>query len=145
MRQGNVFQSCLSVSHSINSKGGFSVTITHNALDLTVQGLPPNMGLQWAGPPAPYQVVTLGGQGWRPVQTCSLEDPATPSPVVPRNYVENAPPRQERQSSFSEDYCCNCHFRIKKVKKINLQYLMSRMQLNENLSSEELKKKTRKK
>ena len=41
------------------------------------------MGLQWAGPPAPYQVVTLGGQGWRPVQTCSLEDPATPPLLFP--------------------------------------------------------------
>ena len=61
---------------------GLHVTITHGALDLTVQGPQP----PWTsvvGPPAhpalapaPYYW-HLVANNWRPVQTCSLEDPSS--------------------------------------------------------------------
>ena len=51
LREGNVFN-CGSLF-----TGGSHVTITCDALDLTS--------------------VTSGGQDWKPVQTCSLEDPPT--------------------------------------------------------------------
>ena len=54
------------------------MTITHDALDLTVQGSP---ALYKAPAPNPLctgsqlpQLVTSGGQDWITVQTCSLEN-----------------------------------------------------------------------
>ena len=67
------FRLCLwQVCHSIQGKS--HVTITHDALDLTVQLPTP--------PPPLYKVQSLGlpctgGQDWRPVQTCSLKGPPT--------------------------------------------------------------------
>ena len=72
---------------------GAHVTITHDALDLTVQGPPaPALALPSLGPPCtdtPPQrlashplLVTSGGQDWRPVQTCSLEYLTPSSPVL---------------------------------------------------------------
>ena len=55
--------SVVTVDHYVHSH----VNITHNVLDLTVQGpgAPPCTG---------PLLVTSGSQDWRPVQTCSLED-----------------------------------------------------------------------
>ena len=68
------------------------MTITHDAMDLSVQGspvltlMPPDMGPDCTGispwisemtVQGPLPVLTSGGQDWRPVQTCSLEDPPT--------------------------------------------------------------------
>ena len=74
---------------SLVSVCGSHVTITHNALDLTVQAAPPSSGLSpnptlgqgtsvppptWdLRTPAPL-LVTSGGYRWRPVQTWSLQD-----------------------------------------------------------------------
>ena len=62
-------------------RGGSYVTITHEALDLTVQ--------KASIPDAPLQdsrtlditvqaplLVTSGDHHWRPIQTCSLQDPS---------------------------------------------------------------------
>ena len=69
------------VSHSFRHEK--HVTINHDALDLTVQGLPSSPSpLQTSDlgspihPPAPaIPLLTPGGHHWRPVQTCPLEDP----------------------------------------------------------------------
>ena len=58
--EGNVF-TCLSFCW------GPHVTITHDALDFTVQA-----------PGTAFLLVICGGNHWRPVQTCSCE---TPSPL----------------------------------------------------------------
>ena len=71
LRECNVFM-CVSFCPQRRSH----VTITHDALDFTIQGPP------WPNPlctetplaPAP-QLVTSGCQDQGPVQTCSLEDP----------------------------------------------------------------------
>ena len=47
---------------------GFHVTITHNALDLTIEV--PHRHQIWDP-----MLVTSGGHHWKPVQTCSFEDP----------------------------------------------------------------------
>ena len=58
----SVVSVCHSVCHSVHR--GSNVTITHDALDLTVQG------------PQPHpQLVTSGGHYWRHIETCSFEDP----------------------------------------------------------------------
>ena len=52
------------------------MAITHNALDLTVQGpMVPSTLWKWdlTGQGSPL-LVTSGGQDWRSVQTFSLED-----------------------------------------------------------------------
>ena len=97
--EGNVFSHvCLSFC----SHRGPHVTITHDALDLSVQsplGLPPspghgdppkfqppkpappNMGHGDPLTPAPL-IVTSGGHHWRPVQTYSLDLTVQPPPPV---------------------------------------------------------------
>ena len=40
-----MFQSCLSVSHSVHGVDGSHVTINHDALDLTIQGPPGTLGM----------------------------------------------------------------------------------------------------
>ena len=91
--EGNVFSHvCPSVSHSVHRRVSH-VTITHVALDLTIQEPPPQLYSilppitpsvqgphlyriplctrpQFPLPP----LMTFGGQDWRPVHTCSLED-----------------------------------------------------------------------
>ena len=66
------FQSCLSVI--LLTGGGPYMTITYDALDLTVQGrLQPN-----PPPPRPEDsplLLTSGGHYWRPVQTCHFRTP----------------------------------------------------------------------
>ena len=65
---------------------GSHVTITHDALEFTVQAQsipltwdspapvrPPPEMTHW-GPPSPTLLLTSDGQDWKPVQTCSLED-----------------------------------------------------------------------
>ena len=48
------------------------MTITRDELDLTIQGpTKPRPPLDMGHP----LVVTSGGHGWKPSQTCSLEDP----------------------------------------------------------------------
>ena len=92
--KGNDFSHvCQSVSHSVDR--GCHVTITHDALDLTVQPLDPqlpDMGPHWTGTipvPAPSRHGTsldrntfsargICGHLWRPVQTCSLQEPRPP-------------------------------------------------------------------
>ena len=74
----------MSVRHSVQGGGSPQVNITHDALDLTVQApwpqsnpLPPDLR---HGPPAPGSSLPasdIWGHYWRPVQTCSLEDPST--------------------------------------------------------------------
>ena len=49
------------------------MTVTHDALNLTIQDTP-GQGPHCTGTSL---VVMSGGQGWRHVQTCSLEDPPT--------------------------------------------------------------------
>ena len=71
--------SVMSADHSINK--GPHVTITHSALDLTIQRLshhttalaPQTWGLTAQGPPGPL-LVTHDGQDLKPVQTCSPKD-----------------------------------------------------------------------
>ena len=55
-----VMFSVMPVCHSVILGRGFHVTISHDALDLTVQG--------------PTPTVAFGGQNSRSFQTCSLED-----------------------------------------------------------------------
>ena len=57
--------------------GGSKVTITYDALDLTVQGPWPLCRV-----PSSILLVTSGGQDWRPVQTCPLEDITVQPPVL---------------------------------------------------------------
>ena len=65
LREGNVFTG---VCVSVCPHGGPRVTITHDALDLTVQALSCRHGT-----PHPYPLpVTSGGRHWKPVQMCSL-------------------------------------------------------------------------
>ena len=89
LREGNVLSYvCLSV----RPQEGSNVTITHGALYLTVLGSPlvPAPAPQtWTSlyrdplPPNMFKLihlgsrllVTSGGQDWRPLQTCLLEDP----------------------------------------------------------------------
>ena len=75
LREGNVFSRvCLST-------GGSYMTITHNAFDLTVQGILPQTWDLTVQAPSP--LVTSGGHQWKPVQTCSLQDPPVPpAPLV---------------------------------------------------------------
>ena len=75
LREGNVFSRvCLST-------GGSYMTITHNAFDLTVQGILPQTWDLTVQAPSP--LVTSGGHQWKPVQTCSLQDPLVPpAPLV---------------------------------------------------------------
>ena len=71
--------------HSIHlGVGGSHVTIIHDALDLTVRPFwpqshqhshPPISDMSLPGPGSSPPLVTSGGHYWRPVQTCSLEDP----------------------------------------------------------------------
>ena len=79
--EGTVFSRVYQFVHSVRSY----VTITHDALDLTIQGTP---GLPCTGthPPSPARppgplLVSSGGQDWRPVQICSLENPLPVTPV----------------------------------------------------------------
>ena len=58
---------CQSVSQSVCPQGGLHVTITHDALNLTVQPPTSNMGTPL--------LETSGGHHWRLVKTCSLEAP----------------------------------------------------------------------
>ena len=81
LREGNVFSRvCPSVSHSVGGEGrGPHVTITHDILDLTIQGPPPGTRPHYTGTSL---LVTSGGQGLNIVQTytvetCSLEDPSS--------------------------------------------------------------------
>ena len=65
--------SVMSAHHSVILSRGSHVTITHDASDITMQGIPnssppPDMASQ-----TPL-LLTSGGQDWRPVQTYSLED-----------------------------------------------------------------------
>ena len=82
LREGNVF-SCVCCSQGVPH-----ITITNDALDLTVQRAPGSTprdgtsltlappGHQTWDPPAPAPLlVTSSGHHWRPDQTCSLEDP----------------------------------------------------------------------
>ena len=70
----------MSAHHSINGGGGPHVTITHDALEFTVQ-VPLagplqtwDIGTPWS---CPYPLlVTFGGHHWRPIQTCSLDQTA---------------------------------------------------------------------
>ena len=54
-------------------RGGSGVTITRDALDLTIQSLLGH-GTLPTGTAPPHLLVTSGGHHWRPVQTCSLQD-----------------------------------------------------------------------
>ena len=56
-----------SVNQSVCPQGGLHVTITHDALNLTVQPPTSNMGTPL--------LETSGDHHWRIVKTCSLEDP----------------------------------------------------------------------
>ena len=67
------------------------MTITHDALDLTVQPSPQpcpldiRHGTPWTsdmGPPSPALLVTSSGHHWRPVQACSLDDFPPPKPIL---------------------------------------------------------------
>ena len=80
------------VRHSVHGVGGINVTITHNALDLTVQppasspppprtselgppSLPPPPRHQtWNQPSHGPLLVASGGHHWRPAQTYSFEE-----------------------------------------------------------------------
>ena len=71
--------SIVTVSHSVD--GEESAMITHNALNLTVQGssyLPPLQAPFLQGP----VLVTPAGKDSRPVQACSLEDRPTSADVL---------------------------------------------------------------
>ena len=89
---------CHSVCPSVCPQGGPHVTITHDALDLTVQGStiqappPPARHQTWKpmvpgrfpqsdlGPSWPCPLLlTFSGQHWRPVQTRLPTSRATPS------------------------------------------------------------------
>ena len=90
MLEGNV------ISRVCLFMAGSRVTITYDALEFTKQGppqpsSPPDMGphctgspehlqsrLTWSSMYMDPQVVTSGGQDWRPIQTCSPEDPLPP-------------------------------------------------------------------
>ena len=82
---GKVMYSYVSVSQSVCPQGDSHVTITQDAMDLTVHGPhTSDMEPPWPWPwPCPL-LVTSGGHHWRPVQTFSLEDPPplTPPPLV---------------------------------------------------------------
>ena len=103
---GKVMFSVLSVWLAGCSQGdGSHVTITHYALDLTVQysspqfPFPSDMGLHCTGtplpghrtllyiesPPSPLSQVPLlvacCGHPWRPIQTCLLQDPPTSTDI----------------------------------------------------------------
>ena len=76
-------QSCRKVKFSVVCvcqsvcRRGSHVIITHDALALNVQGPPPQT---WdptvQEPPWPWSpLMTSGGQDWRAVQSCLLEDP----------------------------------------------------------------------
>ena len=76
----------MSVCHSVHGGGGGHVTITHNALDLTVQGctaMPPGHQT-WKPQPQPWPslLVTSGGHHWTPVQASSFEDLPEPHLVL---------------------------------------------------------------
>ena len=66
----------------LQGRGGPHVTITHDALDLTVQPPLPHRHQTWAppGPPTPL-LMTSHDHFWRPVQTCSLEDCPTSTDI----------------------------------------------------------------
>ena len=67
--------SCVCVILSVQREESHA-TITHDTLDLTMQGPPWPSPLCTETPLAPApQLVTSGGQDQGPVQTCSLEDP----------------------------------------------------------------------
>ena len=69
LREGNVFTG---VSLFVRRMGFRLVTITHDTLEVTVQGPPPpDMGPVGEPPPP---LVTSGGYPLRPVQTCSLDN-----------------------------------------------------------------------
>ena len=81
---------CPSVSHSVHGEGS-DVIITHDALDLTIQEPPPGP-VRWTwdptvqapptSPPVKPLLGTSGGQDWRPVLTCSPENPSPTSPDI---------------------------------------------------------------
>ena len=76
LREGNVF-SCVCPPFCPGG-GGPHVTITHDALNVTVQG--PSPPTRDMGPPglSPFHLlVTSDSNYWRPGQTCSLENPPT--------------------------------------------------------------------
>ena len=62
--------SLVSVCHSV--QGGPVLTITHDSLDVTVQGLLAPASLH----------VTSGSHHWRPAQTCSLDLTVQASPGI---------------------------------------------------------------
>ena len=75
LREGNVFS--VSVHHSVREEGVPMVTITHEALNLTVQG-PLLQHETWTPGLSPFHLlVTSDSNYWRPGQTCSLENPPT--------------------------------------------------------------------
>ena len=77
--------SVVRVCQSVHPQGwGSHVTITHDALDFTVQSShehdpgPGSPSVQGPSNTPPHHLlVTSGGQDRRPVPTCSLEDPHT--------------------------------------------------------------------
>ena len=77
LREGNVFSHlCPSVSHSVRRGDGDGVQCGH----YHYRNPPPHMGSLYRTPQSQSQphsslVVTSGGQDWRPVQACLLEDP----------------------------------------------------------------------
>ena len=75
LREGNVFlRVCLSTGG-----GGPHVTITHDTLDLNIQG----------SSPQPHLLLVISGDHhWRPAQTCKLEDSTHP----PQSYPLPPPP-----------------------------------------------------
>ena len=69
-RSGKLMFSQMSVCHSV--QGVPYVTITHDALDLTVSPpWSPAFPTSDLGPPIPHLLLISGGQHWRPFQTCS--------------------------------------------------------------------------
>ena len=65
-----------SVILSMGGEGCPHVTITHGALDLTVQGPQPCPLQTWdLTVQGPHLEVTSGGHHWKPVQICSPHDP----------------------------------------------------------------------
>ena len=74
-----VMFSVMSVHQSVilTTEGASHVTITHDALDLTIQRHPQH-GVSLHRDPWAWNLiieVTSGGHHWRHVQTCSFEDP----------------------------------------------------------------------
>ena len=80
-----MFQSCVCVCLSIKrERRGVHLTITHDALNLPLQGAPAlaeplSTGTPSSQPPSHPQFQTMlvisGGQDQRPFQNCSLEEP----------------------------------------------------------------------